>query len=172
MTHSEAFTQEKAELAEELRRAHSGDAWHGPAVGELVQGVSALDAAAHPVAGAHSIWELVLHLSAWRQEVARRLVTGTLAPPAAGDWPRPPAAGDVAWASALAGLETATTEVLAALSTFPAGRLPERAGDARDPALGSGVTWNAMLHGLAQHDAYHGGQIALLKKALALKDTP
>jgi len=35
-----------------------------------------------------------------------------------------------------------------------------------DPPLGSGVPFEVMLHGLAQHNAYHAGQIALLRRAL------
>ena len=165
-----SFSQPNAELADEVRRAQSGDAWHGPAVGELVHGVTAVEAAAHPVPGAHSIWEIVLHVTAWRQEVARRLITGHLAPPAAGDWPHMPAVGEAAWSAAVAGLEAATEAVIAALATFPQARLGEMAGDSRDQALGSGVTWGAMLRGLVQHDAYHGGQIGLLKKALAVRE--
>jgi len=153
-------------------RSQSGDAWHGPAVGELVRGIAALDAAAHPVAGAHSIWEIVLHVAGWRREVARRLATGTLQPPEAGDWPAVPAVSEAAWEGAVAGLDGATEAVLDALATFPGVRLGEPAGDVRDPALGSGVTWGAMLRGLAQHDAYHGGQIAILKRALALGEAP
>ena len=38
-------------------------------------------------------------------------------------------------------------------------------GDARDRALGSGVTQYVTLHGLVQHHVYHAGQISLLKKA-------
>ncbi len=157
-------------IVDELRRAHSGDAWHGPAIAELLHGLEAVEAAAHPVAGAHSIWEIVLHLAAWRREVARRLTTGRLAPPEAGDWPGVPAVGEAAWGEATAALAAASDALVAAVAVFPEARLAERAGDARDAALGSGVTWGAMLHGLAQHDAYHGGQIAILKRALALKD--
>ena len=40
-------------------------------------------------------------------------------------------------------------------------------GNARDRSLGSGVSRYVSLHGLVQHHAYHAGQIALLKKALA-----
>ena len=49
-------------LEEQLRRAHEGEAWHGPSLLEALAGVSAEQAAARPIAGAHSIWELVLHL--------------------------------------------------------------------------------------------------------------
>ncbi len=164
------FPPALVELAKDIRCAQSGDAWHGPAVGALVHGVTALEAAAHPVPGAHSIWEVVLHVTGWRNEIARRLATGMLAEPAAGDWPAVPAVNEAAWTAAVAGLEASTDAVIAALATFPVARLGEQAGDTRDPALGSGVTWAATLRGLAQHDAYHGGQIGLLKKALAVRD--
>lgn len=49
-------------LEEQLERALEGEAWHGPSVLEILEGVTAAQAAAHPIAGAHSIWELVLHL--------------------------------------------------------------------------------------------------------------
>ncbi len=163
------FAPASADLAEDLVRAQSGDAWHGPAVGELVYGVTAVEAAAHPVPGAHSIWEVVLHVTGWRNEVARRLATGTLAEPAAGDWPAVPAVNEANWAAAVAGLAASTDAVIGALATFPVERLGAQAGDTRDPTLGSGVTWAAMLRGLAQHDAYHGGQIGVLKKALAVR---
>jgi len=52
---------ELSRLEEQLGRALEGEAWHGPSVLETLEGVSAEQAAAHPIAGAHSIWELVLH---------------------------------------------------------------------------------------------------------------
>ncbi|MRS12847.1 MAG: hypothetical protein EG823_07220 [Actinobacteria bacterium] len=81
-------------LAEQLKLAVEGTAWHGPSVLELLQRVLALEAASHPIAGAHSIWELLLHIRS-------------------------------------------------------------------DHDLFSGV---------AQHDLYHAGQIALLKQALATSE--
>jgi hypothetical protein len=36
----------------------------------------------------------------------------------------------------------------------------------RDPALGTGATYRGMVNGLVQHNAYHSGQLALLRKAL------
>ena len=64
---------EVGRLEEQLGRALEGDAWHGPSVLELLDGVTAHQAAAHPIAGAHSIWELVLHLSGDYGLVLRRL---------------------------------------------------------------------------------------------------
>jgi len=170
LTNSSGFETSPEGLADLVRRAQEGDAWHGSSVGELVEGLSAVEAAARPVHGAHSIWEIVLHLTSWRREVARRLTTGVLAPPEAGDWPAVPAVGDRAWAEAIAGLAASTGVVRDALATFPRERLGERAGEARDQALGSGFTWGGMVLGLVQHDAYHGGQIGILKRALAVED--
>ena len=49
-------------LADQMSRAFRGKSWHGPSVLEALADVSAEDAAAYPIAGAHSIWEIVLHL--------------------------------------------------------------------------------------------------------------
>src|SRR2546426_6708392 len=45
-------------VAEAIERSVSGPMWHGPALADLIGDVSAEQAAARPVAGAHSIWEL------------------------------------------------------------------------------------------------------------------
>ena len=57
----------------QLRLSFEGPAWHGPSVLEALEGVSAEDAAEHPIEGAHSIWELVLHLIGTYRLVLRRL---------------------------------------------------------------------------------------------------
>src|ERR1019366_4779500 len=64
---------EAARIADQLRRAFSGDAWHGDSVFEILEGVNAAQAATHPIKKAHSIWELVLHVAAWDGAVRRRL---------------------------------------------------------------------------------------------------
>src|SRR5262245_65776355 len=60
-------------LADQISRAFRGESWHGPSVREVLEGVSAEDAAAHPIAGAHSIWEIVLHLVGGYRLVLRRV---------------------------------------------------------------------------------------------------
>jgi uncharacterized damage-inducible protein DinB len=56
---------ESARLADQIRRAFDGEAWHGDSMLELLANVDAKMAAAHPIKGAHSIWELLLHSAAW-----------------------------------------------------------------------------------------------------------
>ena len=154
-------------IRNELALAHDGAPWHGPSARQVLSGVTAAQAAARPIPGAHSIWELVLHIIAWRGEVARRLKGGEPALPAEGDWPGVAASSEGAWADALRRLEESHRCLAAAVSGFPEARLDQPVGLEPDPALGTVGSFYVMLHGISQHDAYHSGQISLLKKALA-----
>jgi len=151
-------------LREELRRAAEGDAWHGSSMRELLSGVDAGVAAARPVPEAHSIWGIVLHLTGWAGGVAARLGGGIPRLPAEGDWPAVTASDPEAWSAAVEELFMAQEGLLRALARFPEERLDEVVGGGRDAPLGVGVTWHVVLHGVSQHLAYHGGQIALLRK--------
>ena len=155
-------------LHEQLRKGYSDDPWHGPATTVALQDVTAAEAAAHPVPGAHSIWELVLHMTAWQNEVRRRLAGKEPTLPAEGDWPAVPETSEAAWQRDRERLGSSLEMLLELLGGLSEADL-ERTGGAisdRDPALGTGVTHRAMVSGLLQHHAYHTGQISLLRKAL------
>jgi hypothetical protein len=63
---------EVTRLIELLEAGYSGAPWHGPSLKDNLQGITAAHASRRVGAG-HTIWELVLHLAAWRGEIARRL---------------------------------------------------------------------------------------------------
>ena len=152
-------------LRDELRRSLHGPAWHGPALLEALDDVSPREAQARPLAGAHSIAELAFHALAWVEEVTRRLDGTAPSLPARGDWPSDDAALPLVESIRL--LRQAGDTLDATLAALPPARLGAIVGGPqRDAPTGSGVTYAAMLHGLAQHNAYHGGQVAMLKKAL------
>jgi len=65
--------EETKRIADQLQRAFEGEAWHGPSLRELLAEVSAEKAASRPLALAHNIWEIVLHVAAWHGGVKRRL---------------------------------------------------------------------------------------------------
>jgi uncharacterized damage-inducible protein DinB len=157
---------EVARLIEALGRVYSGAPWHGPSTREVLGGISAAEAAVHPVPAAHSAWEIVLHMTAWIGEVTRRLGGGAPSLPREGDWPSVPIVSQAAWEAALAALDAAHERLLRSLEDFPEERLAEMVGGARDLPLGTGVSHEEMLRGLIQHNVYHTGQIALLKKGL------
>ncbi len=143
-----------------LRHTYRGPAWHGPALRELLDGVTAEAAAARPIAGVHSIWELVGHCTYWRRVAAGALAGGPVDPEPPDELNFPPVddSGPQAWARALEALEESQTALVAGLKSFPDERLDEHV-DGRE------FTFYFLLHGVIQHDLYHGGQIALLKKA-------
>jgi uncharacterized damage-inducible protein DinB len=154
-------------LIADLRRIYEGDAWHGPSVLDAIRDVTAAQAAARPIAGAHSIFELTHHIGAWIGETTSRLQGNPPGSPADGDFPPPSAIVDRdTWADVLTRLERRHAELLEAIAGFDAERLdepvnPKKKGDASGP-----VSYRALLSGLAQHSAYHAGQIVLLRKAL------
>jgi uncharacterized damage-inducible protein DinB len=152
-------------LRDELRRSLHGPAWHGPALLEVLCDLSPREAQARPLAGAHSIAELAFHALAWTEEVTRRLGGSAPSLPARGDWPSDDDALPVV--EAIRFLRDAGDTLDQTLASFPQSKLGEIVGSTdHDAPTGTGVTYAAMLHGLAQHNAYHGGQVALLRKAL------
>lgn len=152
----------------QLIAGHDGDPWYGSSRARLLRGVAAADAAATPIPGGHSIWQLVLHMTAWTEEVHRRLDGAAPAEPARGDWPALPAEPtEAAWRAARAALTRAHAKVAATAAGLTPRQLARPVGLSREPALGTGVTVGEMLVGLAQHDAYHVGQVALVRRALA-----
>ena len=149
-------------IERELEQGHAGSPWHGPSRSSVLADVTLAEATRRPSAQGHSIWALVLHMRAWTEEVARRLREGRPGEPREGDWPPlPPPTAD-GWRDTLAALEAAHRDVIAAVRGSSPQRLDERGGS--DEAAGDGATLRVMLHGLAQHDAYHTGQISLLKR--------
>ena len=151
---------------EQLRRGHEGDPWYGSARATILAGLSADEAAAEAVPGALPIWRFVLHMTAWTREVTRRLQGAEPAPPPEGEWPAIREVGQAAWDSALVALAEAHADLVRTAGLLSDESLGAPVGGGRDPALGTGVTRGEMLVGLAQHDAYHTGQIAVLRRAL------
>ena len=155
---------EAARLIDQFKRAHDGDPWHGSPVRTILQGVTAEQAARTPIAGAHSIWEIVLHMTGWRNEAARRAAGAPAGAPPGGDWP---AVGDPTperWRAALAALDASHENLVRAVRDMSDAHLLKPTNDSRDSSTGIGVSYYELFHGIVQHDAYHGGQIALLKK--------
>ena len=142
----------------QLKRAYQGEAWHGPSVKELLDGVTAAQAAAKPIPDAHSIWELVNHIIAWEQIVRQRLEGETLTEiPDEMNFPPVSNASEEAWQSILRALESSNQSLRGSIKKIDDAKLEEIVPGMR-------YTNYFMLHGAIQHDLYHTGQIALLKK--------
>jgi hypothetical protein len=103
-------------------------------------------------------------MTAWTNEVARRLDGHAPGEPEEGDWPAPSGTGEDDWARDVVDLLRAHHRLLQRVSAVQAASFDAAPTEPRDRAAGSGVSRYVLLHGLAQHHAYHAGQIALLKK--------
>jgi uncharacterized damage-inducible protein DinB len=147
-------------ISEQLRRAVEGVAWHGPSLKELLLGITMEQAQAHPMAGAHSIWELVLHIGVWEQ-VALDAIQGVTVPrvlPPERDWPA--VAGDAeSWLRDVHGLQETSRKLRNAIENLGDERLEET-------VPGRKYDFYTILHGVVQHALYHAGQIALLRKSV------
>jgi hypothetical protein len=156
----EAPMNEIDRITDQIRRAYDGDAWHGPPLRAVLVGVSAEVAEAGPIRGAHTIREIVRHAIFWHDGVRRRLGGEVVAPQGDEEWPAADDAGESGWRRELADLERAHAALLEAV-----GRLD--VDDLERPVPGHPYNVYILLHGLVQHNLYHAGQIALLKKAAA-----
>lgn len=149
-------------IVDQLQRAFNGNAWHGPALQEVLANVSATQAAARPLAHAHSIWELVLHIAAWQKIALRRMNGEDLLNVAEEeDWPPVKDNSAAAWKKALQELQNAHQNLCEAVARL------------RDSDLNRNVRSSdnehsvyVLLHGVIQHNLYHAGQIVLLRKVL------
>jgi uncharacterized damage-inducible protein DinB len=148
-------------ILDQLKRAYEGNAWHGPSVREALAGVTAAQAHARPLNNAHSIWELTQHIAVW-ENVGRRRLEGDRAAidiSSPEDWPPTDDTSETAWEQTKAALDRGHEALREAISRISEERLDE-------PILEGMSTVYVTVHGVIQHDLYHAGQIAMLKKAL------
>jgi uncharacterized damage-inducible protein DinB len=155
---------EIARIVDQLEREHSGDPWHGSPLRTILAGITSDQAAVSALPGAHTRWELVLHITAWKGEVRRRLTGAAAAEPDEGDWPAVGEPTAERWTQALDRLEQVHRALVAAIGELRESQLYEASHDTRDRPTGGGVSYYVLLHGIVQHDVYHAGQIALLKR--------
>jgi uncharacterized damage-inducible protein DinB len=155
---STEIPSEAVRIAELLRRAFDGSAWHGPALLELLEDVDAATAAAKPLAKVHSIWELVLHIAVWDGAALRRLTGEKYQPTGLANFPPVPKPTAAAWRKDIAETKRTHNILVKTVAGLPDSRLGNR-------VPGKRYDFYHMLHGIAQHELYHAGQIAILKKA-------
>ena len=154
---------ETARLADQIRRAFNGDAWHGDSVLEILKGVDATMAAAHPIENAHSIWELVLHITAWDGAILARMGGTAVELEDEKNFPSVKDTSAAAWGEAIEHAKQIHGELVKAVAAFPDSRLQERVPGKTESYHDFFYTFS----GIVQHELYHAGQIALLKKAQA-----
>jgi uncharacterized damage-inducible protein DinB len=149
---------EVEKIGDQLRRAFEGEAWFGDSLSEILAGVTAEKASAHPVPQVHSVVEIVLHLI-FTEDVMRRRIEGERATIHEGeDLFSVGEVSEVVWKDTLVQMETSHRKLREVI-----GKLKEE--DLEAKVVGQEYSIYFLLHGLIQHLIYHAGQIAMLKKA-------
>jgi uncharacterized damage-inducible protein DinB len=152
-------------LRDDLRQVYDGDPWHGSSIAAILEGIDAETAARRIIPNAHTIWELVLHMTGWTREVASR-VRGSDAKNVAEDWPQQPKKPtEQEWRAAQDALRASHRDLMKAVDGLKPADLVRTVGDQRHPSAGTGKTVGSHIRGILQHHTYHQGQIAQLKKA-------
>ena len=145
-------------ITQQLTRAFEGNAWHGPSVMEVLNGVTARQACLRPFPTAHSIWELLLHMAVWEEAVRLTVIGQERRVSPEMDWQAVTDQGELAWGNALDALRSGHMALRSTIASLSDAVLDRAANSA-------GRTVYDLLHGAIHHDLYHAGQIALLKKA-------
>jgi len=146
-------------IADQLKRAFEGNAWHGPSVMEVLNGVTAQQATARPFPAAHTIWELALHIGAWERACLSRLQGERAQLNDSEDWPPITDTSDDAWQQLKRALQLGNQELRNAVQAVDPERLDQ-------PIVAGMPSVYITVQGVVQHDLYHAGQMAILKKAV------
>ena len=155
---------ECARIADQLDQAFTGDAWHGDPLRKILSGVTPEQADARPLPSAHPIWEIAVHVHLYLRSAIEAL-NGTPMPRWHGteaDWPRISDTSPEAWGK--------TTRRLFEDAASLARTMQQQSDTTLTETVpGRDYDFYFLIHGIVQHSLYHGGQIALLKKALSFR---
>jgi uncharacterized damage-inducible protein DinB len=149
-------------LADQIRRAFEGNAWHGDSILELLADVNAGTAAARPIKNAHSIWEILLHIAAWDDVAYRRIGGAAVKLTDEQNFPAVTDTSEAAWSQAIETTKGIHNQLIKAVAAFPDSRLTDQVPGQSEKYY----NYYYLFSGIVQHELYHAGQIALLKKAV------
>src|SRR5258706_4925927 len=141
-------------ILDQLNRAWGGPSWTGVDIRPSLDGITDAQARAHPLPDVHSIIELVAHMSVWMDIVALRLTGKAKEPTTEEDWRD---VTQLRWEDSIAEMENAESRLSDAVARLSVDDLDK-------VVAGRDYTMYVMLHAVIQHNLYHAGQIAVLKK--------
>ena len=135
----------------------NGNAWHGDPVWQILDGISAQQAAARPLPSVHTIWEIVMHMIFWEDVVTQRLAGKRAGLVEELNFPAMPAVTEDNWHKTLDDFRASNENLRESLAKLDPARLNELTAAGKR-------TYYGEAHGIIEHHVYHLGQIALLKK--------
>lgn len=147
---------EIARLQSLMQQTYSGNCFHGDSIAQIFTTFDVQAAAWKPDPQTHSIWQIILHMTAWQNVIRQRLTSPTLVNlNDEQNYPAPPEPSLENLSRTLDDFRNAHFALIDAVGKFPESRL-------NDPVPGRGYTFDVLLHGAIHHNLYHIGQISLL----------
>ncbi|MBN1212819.1 MAG: DinB family protein [candidate division Zixibacteria bacterium] len=145
-----------------LEVSFDSEGWLFPGMNDSLIGVTCEAATLRPIVAAHNIIEIVQHVARW-EDTAFKWLTGEkpeliYRPPEVWDWSEINEGSEEQWSAAVKEIRANHDRLVAAVA-----QLDDRDLSRRVPKGDYTVT--ELLHAIIQHNLYHAGQIALLKKA-------
>jgi uncharacterized damage-inducible protein DinB len=152
---------EIAYLTKNLQSAYSGNPWFGRNIKEILSEIDSTTALQKPN-GQHSILELLYHMINWREFTISRLkpdIKKTSTYFNSHNWGKHDHTDALLWDKGLLLLESTQLRLLDLLKNLKEENLSEKVAERK-------YNFQYLLHGVIQHDIYHLGQIAYVKKLL------
>lgn len=143
-------------IARMMKQTFEGSPYYGPSVIGALENVTADIAARKPPWSAHTIWSLVVHLTA-ELVYAREVIEGTAGPwDETTTWHEVTDISEAAWERAIEDLKRANRALVRLVKKLDDDVLDQQPIRVRGP-------YYLALHGTMQHNVYHAGQISLLR---------
>lgn len=149
-------------IIKQLQTSYDGQPWFGRAMKKILAEIDSASALQKP-SGQHSMLELLYHIITWREFTISRLQPGndkTVQYFDEHDWRQLDHSDTSLWKKGLKLLED-TQELLVTLM----GNLTDDV--LNNPVADREYNYRFLLNGIVQHDIYHLGQIAYVKKLLS-----
>lgn len=157
-----------------LEGAFAGKAWQGPTLSGSLRGVTTAQALWCPAPGRKCIWEQTLHATYWKWTIARILAIAAQGveraeaefaafPRSPSNWPATPPrdrCDEAAWKRDRSLLASVHRRLMEHADAIRASRMLERPSPKHQYAIGFYIA------GAAAHDAYHTGQVQLIKRLM------
>lgn len=142
---------------------YNGDPWLGESFMGKLEDVTEKEAFTPPAIGVHTIAELVAHVIYWRSPIIKRLkgeknYVGLMDSPE--NWPSLASLKSKGWKKLLEEFDESQEQLISLLEKAKPGFYNEQ--------YKPGVSWDQMIEGVVQHDIYHLGQLALVKKMIRM----
>lgn len=142
-----------------LDDAYNKTGWHGPTLRGAIRRVDAAEAVWHPEHVTHSIAEIALHCAYWKYAGLRRLTGAKRGgfPIKGSNWFAIDSnLSESKWKEIVKLLDDMHAQLRDAVAMLPVKHL-------RKVPTGAKVTNLKLIYGLSAHDAFHAGQIRLLR---------